>query len=248
MSEDNDLFDDVAGTQQAEGDSPTFAKNEEVEQPKVDPTKETESGDKEVETPSTEEGSEEAPEKFIPEHRFKAALKDVTEGRDTALKRLEEAEAKLAELTAKPAPNREEDPDGYDLHVRIETSKRIMSEAYPDYNEVIAHYQEMVADNPYLNEAVAKHPAPAQHAYNIAKKDMEIKELMDLKTSEDWKEFQEFKKHKAEKQTSVESTEKALVQKESPVKVPNLNRVAAATTLKGSKNQETDDDLFVGAL
>ena len=59
------------------------------------------------------------PEKMIPESRFKAALKDVTEERD-ALR------AENAKFKAAPIPDMTTDPEGYIQHVRLETSKRIM--------------------------------------------------------------------------------------------------------------------------
>lgn len=234
MDVNDDLFDDAAPTP-SEGESPTFTKTPEDPKSAEEP-KPSIQGEEGVETPATED-LEVPSEKFIPEHRFKAALKDVTESRDKATKELEELRAQLASANPTVVPDREADPDGYELHVRIETSKAVMAATHADYNDVITHYQEMVADNPYLNEAVANHPVPAQHAYNIAKKDMEIKELMMLKDSADWKEFQEFKQQKSEQVEKPKVT----------LKVPNVNRVAAVNAIKGS-SRESDDDLFAGAL
>lgn len=236
----DDVFDDEVGSVKSEGDSPTFVKTEEAKPTEPIKSEEDKTGEEDVETPSTEsQETEETEEKLIPAHRFKAALKDATEGRDRAIAEAKELKAKLAEVTATPAPNREQDPEGYELHVRVETSKAVMAATHSDYEQMIEHYQAMAKENPFLNESVAKHPVPAQHAYNIAKEDLRVKELMSLQESDEWKEFQEFKKQKAQA-TQVKDEPKT------QVKIPNINRATAVSNAKVST--ETDDDLFVGAL
>ena len=194
--------------------------------------------------PEGKEGDDDQSGKMIPEHRFKAALKDVND-------KLDAANAELAKAKAKPPPNPEEDPEGYNFHLRMETSKDVMRATTDDYDAVIAHYGEMVKTNPYLNEAVAAHPSPAKHAYDIAKKDMEIRELQELKSSDEFKEFQEFKKQKAKQAKEDEAKAKQEQKEQEKEKskapdVPNLNR---ATDVGQGKQEEVDDteELFAGS-
>jgi hypothetical protein len=244
------------GTEEVESKETEDNKSEETKEEKSEETSENEKGEKEeVEAPpaDTDQNAEtEHSEKMIPEHRFKAAIKDVTD-------KLNAATAENVRLSAQPAPDRNVDPDGYDLHVRMETSKSIMADAYDDYDEVIAHYQEMEKANPIISQVVTAHPAPAKHAYDLAKKDMEIRELSSLKDSDDWKEFQEFKKMKANKadgaaEAAAKATKEAIAndtkqkQDEAKVipKVPNLNRATDVSTKQVV--QDEDDELFDGAL
>lgn len=187
--------------------------------------------------------------KFIPEHRFKAALKKVTD-------ELEAKNAKLAEYE-KPepiqAPDKDVDPQGFELHTRMEASKQVMMDLRPDYQEKINHFAVMAESNPLLNQAVASHPIPAKLAYDIAAKDLEIKEALALKESDDWKEFQEFKKNKAANVT-VQTSETKLGQTiaNGLRTVPNLNRSTNASpnrnVRRSSSISDADEDLFKGAL
>lgn len=178
------------------------------------------------------------PEKMIPESRFKAALKDVNA-------KLTERDRELATLKAQPAPDRATDPDGYDRHVRIETSKAIMMETHEDYDEKIAHFQKMAETSPSLNEIVGNHAIPAKFAYDLAKKDMEITELSNLKDDPEYKEFQEYKKQKA---NSADTAAKLSSEKPAKAasKVPNLNRNATAASIAKDKASDESDDLWTG--
>lgn len=188
-------------------------------------------------------------QKFIPVHRMKAALKKVTEERDAAA-------AKVAEYE-KPepiqVPDKETDPEGHAFHTRMEASQAVMRDLCTDYQDVINHYATMAESNPLLNEAVAKHPIPAKLAYDIAKKDLEIKEALAVKGSDEWKEFQEFKKGK--KTTTEQDTQAKLneqVKNGLGRTVPNLNRSTNASPNRNvrtrSNSSDADDDLFKGAL
>lgn len=169
---------------------------------------------------------EQSGKKFIPEHRFKAALKKVTD-------ELEATKGKLAEHE-KPepvqVPDKDVDPEGYALHTRMDASQAVMRDLCGDYQEVIDHFATMAESNPLLNQAVAGHPIPAKLAYDIAKKDLEIKEALAVKGSDEWKEFQEFKKGK---KTNTEQD--AQIKLNEQVKnglnrnVPNLNRSTNAS-------------------
>lgn len=251
MSEQSDdLFDDQPGAQ-GEGESKTFDESAKADpadgksasdEPKQ-PSEEGQTGEKEGSEPPLEpqEGDKAAKaEKMIPEARFKAALKDATD-------KLEAANKELATLKAQPIPDKEKDPEGYDLHVRMEASKAAMRATHTDYQEVVEHYKEMAESNPYLNEAVAKHPVPAQYAYQIAKEDMRIKELGALTTSDEWKQFQAWKKGQAaEGQKSSDDNKVGKQLADGGTKVPNLNR--ATNVSKAAQRSEQDDELFAGAL
>ena len=208
---------------------------------------EVETDDKqEDEAPSAEEevSTEAQSDKMIPEHRFKAAIKDVND-------KFEAAQQEIAQLKAKPIPDQSEDPEGYNFHIRMETSKEVMRETAKDYDEVITHYQTMAKESPYINEAVAAHPSPAKHAYDIAKKDIEIRKLQEQAGSDDWKEFQEFKKAKAKmaKENVADTLVNNVAQPKTKLtnKVPNLNRATDVSNVKAQKTNE-DEELFEGAL
>lgn len=201
----------------------------------ADSEKEDESqGEEEAaETPAAEDGTkDDQPEKMIPVHQFKAALKDVNE-------KLAKANQELNQLKAVPAPDKSKDPDGYERHLRLETSKAIMVETHADYDDVIAHFQDMAAENPMLNDLVANHPLPAKYAYDIAKKSMEIKELSGMKDSEEWKQFQNWKAEQAK--GDALNLDKAKPVSNTP-KVPNLNRATSVNRAKAVSSQ--DDNIF----
>lgn len=223
MTDDNDyLFDDAAP--QA---------TETVEEAQTEVTGEQES----TEPPSEEqeEKSESVQEKMIPEHRFKAALREVTEERD-ALR------AEAARLKAEPMPDRNEDPEGYDFRVRMESSRTVMRELAPDYDEVIAEYAELANANPVFNEQLVASPVPAKFAYDLVKRNREIKELMTLKDSDDWKKFQEWKKTNEPPEAATKQTKQ--IAKSLAASVPNLNR---ATNAAPKSKVEDDDYLMKGA-
>lgn len=261
-SADHDVFDDsVAASQATEQPAEPEAKTEEIksEEPATqeadkteDQTQTQETGEKQ-ETEATpaeaQDGEKDQSDKMIPEHRFKAALKDVTD-------RLDAAQAELAQMKQQPAPDRNADPDGYDLHIRVETSKAIMAETHEDYNEVMQRYIEMEKANPAIAQVVAAHQLPAKYAYDLAKKDMEIRELSTLKTSDEWAEFQAFKKMKAENAekeaqaavAAAKQEQQKQTKTEAISKVPNLNRATDVSTAKDQNTSTEDDELFAGAL
>lgn len=217
-----------------EEESTVVNEDEETEQEEPDDTPE----DEEQET--TDEESEDEPEetkdeKMIPEGRFKAALKDVQDKLDEALKKNAEYEAQSINV-----PDREDDPEGYEQHLRLEVSKKFMMDFKDDYVEVIKHYQEMAKVSPHLNDLVAKDEMPAKLAYDLAKRDMEIRELSEARNSDEWKEFQEFKKSKG-KQTTVADD---LATPSNKAKLPkNLNRATASTP---KSNDTSDEDYLWG--
>jgi hypothetical protein len=183
-------------------------------------------------------------QKLIPEHRFKAALKSAE---DRVRKELEEA-ANAPEPEAEP--DKATDPEGHARHVRMKASVEVMREMKPDYQEVIDHYAKMAMDNPLLDQAVDGAPLPAKLAYDIAKKDLEIKDALALKNSDEYKEFTEWKKSKAPAPTKTENNLRNKVTNGLRA-VPNLNRSTNATpnrNVRKSGDSQADDDLFAGAL
>lgn len=236
---DDNLFDDVIPTEETTQEVTEVAKTDQSTE--VDESK---TGEKETTAESPSEGEEGAKGKedgkMIPEHRFKAALKDVQD-------KLDAATQKIQTLEATSAPDKETDPEGYAFHVKMEASKAVMREFTDDYDEVILHYKTMADANPFLNEKVAAAPLPAKFAYDLAKNDMEIRDLKALKNSDEWKEFQEFKKTKS---ASKQSTEAGKLGKQISdtltSKVPNLNK--ATNVPAGKAIRQDDDELFAGAL
>ena len=242
-AQQDDLFDNTAPADDATKEAP------EAPEPKDDkPAEGEESGV--VNTGEGEEAAGTPPEgedgdsankgKMIPEHRFKAALKEANE-------KYEALAQENAALKATPIPDKATDPEGHALHIRMEASKEVMREMKPDYETVIKHYVEMAKGNPDLNQKVADAPLPAKFAYDLAKKDMELRELAAMKDSPEYKEFQEWKKTKAAPATPEAEQSKVNKQVTDGLsKVPNLNR-ATNVTKSNAKIQE-DDGLFEGAL
>lgn len=233
--EEDQQSEEGAEGQEAEGAEQQAEGAEQSEQQGAEQEEGSESqGENTEEPPNSEEDKSKTTEKMIPESRLKAALKDVNE-------KLEKITAENMQLKAKPAPDPNTDPDGYALHNRIEISKQIMRDAVPDYNEKIAHYQEMAALNPLLNEAVKAAANPAKYAYDIAKKDMEIREVVEARGSDEWKQFQEWKKNGGKQPIkNADVAEQLRTPGKSPAsQVPNLNR---ATNTNNSKAKSEDDD------
>lgn len=250
---DHDVFDDseVEATAADNTEEVTSTENEEGGEKPAENTedeKETDTGEKDEDsngTPPEEKDQDGDTEvKMVPVHQLKAAVKDVND-------KLEAANAEIAQLKTKPAPDPEEDPDGYNLHIKMETSKAVMRETVDDYDKVIVHYQEMAKANPQLNEAVAASPSPAKYAYDLAKRDMEINELTELRNSDEWKEFQEYRANKVKEaeEAKVKAAAQEAEQKKAPKTpaVPNLNR---STDVQSTKQplEDEDEDLFAGAL
>lgn len=214
----------------------------------------SQTGEEDAETPSADQEddleavTDAKGQKMIPEHRFKAALKKVTDELDQTKGKLKEYETPAVQT-----PDKDTDPEGHDLHVRMEASKSVMMEMREDYQEVINHYAEMAKDNDLLNQAVAKHPIPAKLAYDIAKKDLEIKDALAVRGSDRWKKFEQWEKDEAAK-AKAETTEETnlnTVVNRGLKAVPNLNRSTNASpnrNVRKVSNGDSDDDLFKGAL
>jgi uncharacterized membrane-anchored protein YhcB (DUF1043 family) len=258
-----DVFDDSdAGSGGAATDEASITTKEgagvDLEEDNAEPAskgeEESSTGENNAEPPAADQDDPEVVvndkgQKMIPEHRFKAALKKVTD-------ELDQTNAKLKEYEKPPevaAPDKDIDPEGHDLHIRMEASKSVMMEMKPDYQEVINHYATLAESNELLNQAVAKHPLPAKLAYDIAKRDLEIKEAMEVRNSDEWKEFQEFKKNKTTAAVTTTPEETTLGNKinRGLKAVPNLNRTTNASpnrNVRHASNGDNDDDLFRGAL
>lgn len=241
---DQSIFDDsgasVAGEASAPADKPAKddvtkatedAKDDQKGEGDIIADKTDQTGAKKVDgTPPEAEDDPEAVtddkgQKFIPEHRFKAALKKVTEERDAAMGKVAEYE----KPEPIPVPDKDADPEGHALHIRMEASKQVMMDLRPDYQEKIDHFATMAESNPLLNQAVAGHPIPAKLAYDIAAKDLEIKEALALKESDDWKEYQEFKKTKVANTPATPDEKLGKTVAKGLNSVPNLNRSTNAS-------------------
>jgi hypothetical protein len=214
-------------------------------------TEPDETGEKPTDGPPPEEKdnteviADETGKKFIPEHRFKAALKSVSDELEVTRAKLTEYEQNQQESI----PDKDVDPEGHDLHIRLKASDSIMRELRSDYLDVVEHYKEMAKTNPLLNEAVAADPIPAKLAYDIAKQDLRIKEALSTIESDDWKEFQTWKQSKNKVSDDVE-----IVKSNDKFRTnllgapPNLNRSTSVSPGKSQRQPSKDDDLFAGAL
>lgn len=150
-----------------------------------------------VESPSTEE----------PQFDHAATIGE-RRRRQEAEARAAEAEARLQQLAAQlqqqaqyqppqGAPDRWEDPEGYDRwlvaqastaaaetaraeayhqfqYQRINTAAAQYRQAVPDYDEKIQVFGQMAQQNPALIAELNRAPNPAEYAYNVAKTQLEI--------------------------------------------------------------------------
>lgn len=247
--EGQDVFDDSGATNEAQSNDGVGEETLQDSEAEDTVVGADDKGDEEAGTPPAtkddiEYVTDAKGQKLIPEHRFKAALKSASE-------RAEKAEAALAERdkVVIPVPDKQSDPEGHARYVRMEASVEVMREMRPDYQEVIEHYAEMARDNPLLDQAVDAAPLPAKLAYDIAKKDLEIKEALKLKDTDEWKEFLEFKKSKAAQTTTKEETSLNKKVSEGLRAVPNLNRSTNAAPSRNIRNASSDneDSLFSDA-
>ena len=249
-----DVFDDseAGSTSAADEASITTAEGKGVDLDEGQSDDQSQSGENDAAPPAENQDdlgavTNDKGQKMIPEHRFKAALKSVKDELDEARNELKTYKTPVVQV-----PDKDIDPDGHDLHIRMEASTSVMREMREDYQEVINHFAEMAKDNDLLNQAVAKHPLPAKLAYDIAKKDLEIKEALAVKGSDEWKQFQEWKKSQStQTPENKQETNLTNVVNRGLKVVPNLNRSTNASpnrNVRQNSNGYSDDDLFAGAL
>lgn len=237
----NDEGAEQSSDEQANESEPSGEQEEAGQSEEENPTGESE---------NEEEQSQNKTEKMIPESRMKAALNDVSTKLTKTEEELNQTKAELMKFKTVPVPDKDADPEGYAVHQRIEFTKKIMRDVYPDYNEKIAHYQTMAEVNPLLNEAVKAAENPAKYAYDLAKCDMELREISKVVESDDWKKFQEWQKNGGKSQQTQTAPNNDVAKQlgaGGAQKVPNLNRATNANNPKGNSNSD-DDELFKGAL
>lgn len=170
-----------------------------------------------------------------------AALKSERQKRQELEKRLKEYQEK--EASNIPVPDKEEDPEGYEFHLKLTLSRDLMAEVYSDYAEKATVFQKIAANNPLLLAQFQKHPYPAKFAYETAKQHLELENYKEATKSPDWKEFQEWKKQKSEIKAPKEETESEL-RKKAALSVPNLTKL----TSKKAQEKDSQEDVFDGAI
>lgn len=250
---DDSLFEDAQSTTTKEYEEPKGKDEGTEEQDAKEPKAKLEStedddegvskGEVDEEEPpvsdkEAKKEGDEKPAKMIPEHQFKAALKQVTSERD-------EARALLADKNKAPPPDRTKQPAEYDLDLRVEASKQAMMRSVDDYDTMIEHFREMEKANPLLTQIVSGDAAPARMAYDLAKRDLEFKEMGTSRTNGDWDAFKAWQASGKPAKQEAASTER-----KTPAKVPNLNRTATGIdpNRKGKASDNDDDDLWAGAV
>lgn len=194
------------------GEAP--AKTQEIEEPEGEKS-EPEKDEDEAEPPAAED---EVEEKSVPV----AALKSERQKRQAA-------ETELNELKKKIAPEEEEDVDEAVFIDRVDISREVLMEAFPDYEEKEAVFFDLAKDNKQLRMQLRQSKNPAKFAYEKAKEHLEIEEIKQVKSSDDWSAFQQWKKE--QKNKPVEDTPEVKRNK-SVLAVPNLNKATA----KGSNS------------
>lgn len=210
------------------------AETEEVNEPE-DEVEDT--NEEQGEESDEEEVTDPKAEKMIPESRLKAAINDVNSKLEKVTQ--ENAELRARFVPAEEVPDAQSQPDEYAAHIRLKTSRSIMASTHEDYEDKIAHYQEMAKVNPALNEMVRNHEMPAKLAYDLATRDLEIKELSKLKDDPEYKEFKEWKKQRAT--TKATGTETLSLAQKLP---KNLNRATSVNRTRINRQEDEDDYLW----
>lgn len=186
---------------------------------------------KREESATTPVAKEEKAEKFIPEHRFKAALKNVTDERDALTERLK---------TYERGQQVEPDLSQVLLNERINQSRELMSELKEDYEEKETIFIDLAKADPALVEKMQKSSNPAKFAYNTAKEHLEVEDLKKLKGSDEFTEFQKWKAEKEDeaKKPKVEAETVEEKRKKDALSTPNLNKVSSAKIKDGEHSND----------
>jgi hypothetical protein len=179
-------------------DLDAILKGEEVDEPVVedqvddsspeDPTEEVEAST-EGEEPEAEESAEEVGETPAPkvEKEEPWTKKAVLDER----RKRQELEAKLKELEAQKGeektPDMFEDAEGYTKYMQqqMQTNMLNMSEfmarrEFPDLDEKVARFEQMVQDNPMLYQKVMNSPSPYHEVVEVVRKAEELDKMSDI--------------------------------------------------------------------
>lgn len=158
------------------------------ESEQVEQTEKPEPKGEESASPAPKPVEEAKPQEQVP----LAALKAEREKRQASEQRMQALEQELKRLQEKPqTPAEPEDEfaffdnpkavlDRQRQEIRLETSALVARSKYADFDEkATLFFQEMVAQNPAVIDAMLNNPNPAEYIYNEAKKHAEFKDFSD---------------------------------------------------------------------
>ncbi|MGB5275617.1 MAG: hypothetical protein WBP02_00385 [Gammaproteobacteria bacterium] len=113
-----------------------------------------------------------------------AAKQAEKERRQKAERELDQLRAQVAQAQNQNKPDFWDNPEqaiqSVEMKVKAQISEEIAKSQHEDYDSVMDHYEDMIKANPSLYVEAMKTGLPAQHAYNVAKKDLELKEIGDI--------------------------------------------------------------------
>lgn len=201
----------------------------------------TEVKEEEVSTSETES----AEDKSVP----LAALLDERDKRQKLKRDLEEREARIAELTKKPASERPdifEDQEGAFKHItqelntaraedRFSLSRDFMSMLKDDYEDKEQVFMALAKEDETLREKLWKSPNPARFAYETAVKHEKLKELDNI---DDLKE-----RIRAEVRAELEAEQKAKTDTKRSSITPSLAKGRSTSGLETIEDDDLQDVL-----
>jgi hypothetical protein len=200
---------------------------------------------------SKENSEDEKP--FVPV----AALKDERAKRQAAESEVKTLKERIAKNDKGQTPE-EADVNDDTFKERAVTSRELMTELVPDYEDKEKVFLAECEKNPALAIQLRKSKNPAKFAYNTGKEIIEHQQYLEEKNSDQYKEFQEFKKnptaYAAKKAEEAEKAKNKQLEetpedkrKKSALSVPNLNKATSVKVDSAKEEVGGLDELMEGS-
>lgn len=113
-----------------------------------------------------------------------AAKQAEKERRQQAEERVRQLEQTLQQKQPQNKPDIFDNPDAVlgqmEMKIKAQMSEEFVKSQHSDYDDVMDHYEKMVQKNPSLYYEAMQTGLPAQHAYSVAKQDLERQEIGDV--------------------------------------------------------------------
>jgi transcription elongation GreA/GreB family factor len=113
-----------------------------------------------------------------------AAKQAEKERRQQAEERIRQLEQALQQQQPQNKPDIFDNPDAVlgqmEMKIKAQMSEEFVKSQHTDYDDVMDHYEKMVQKNPSLYYEAMQTGLPAQHAYSVAKQDLERQEIGDV--------------------------------------------------------------------
>ena len=162
----------------------------------------------ETENETAEESSAPAAEKPDEQTMVPLAAKQAEkERRQKAERELEQLRSQVANAQNQNKPDFWDNPEqalqSVEMKVKAQISEEIAKSQHDDYDSVMDHYEDMIKQNPSLYAEAMQSGLPAQHAYNVAKKDLELKDIGDISSYKERLKQEILQEIEAQKKSSV---------------------------------------------